>query len=126
MPSETPTPASKSLPLVDGTVLAMWKVGFIQPIDGLLLIVGAGSTFTFGIWCLAQGHVTLAAYVVYFSVINLLGLAWVILLGFRACWFSLKTRANLELLPQQAAAVLHNYLKQGVSEAKSEMPDGDY
>jgi len=110
-------------PIVDPQVAALWKVGFIQAIDVIMLLIMAGSTFTFFVWCMAQHTMTLAAYIVYFSVMNLTGLAWILLVVFRACMFSLKTRANLETLPEQAAALLHNFLQQGVSEAKNPIPE---
>ena len=103
----------KKTAILDDTVLAMWKVGFVQPIDIAVFLFMAGASFTFVVWCIAQHTMTLAAYIVYFSAMNIAGIAWTILLCFRACMFSLKTRANLESLPEQAAAVLYAYMKQG-------------
>jgi hypothetical protein len=110
--------ATGRTPLVDGQVAALFKVGFIQPIDVAFLLLGGLATLIFGVWCLAKGGIGLQSYVVYFSLINFFGVMWTIILGYRACWFALNTRANLELLPEQAAALLHNYLQQGVSDAK--------
>ena len=105
--------AKTQTPLVDNQVAALWKVGFIGPIDVAYLAFTATATFTFFVWCLAQHSVSLAAYIVYFSLMNISTLMWIVILCFRCCMFSLKTRANLEMLPEQAAAVLHKYLQGG-------------
>jgi len=95
-------------PLFDESVRVLFRVRFIRVVD-ILFALAASGVVLFLIARLIFGHHELPELVGFFALTLLLQL-WLIMLAFRACYYVLQCRADVNTMVPEAAKLVHAYL----------------
>lgn len=100
------------LPLLDPETQALLSFGWIRLIDVVLLSVcGLVALAGFGLWLFGQP--TSGQLMALALALCSVQLSWAIMLLYRACYFVLKMRAAVELLPDRAARLAVQFMTAG-------------
>lgn len=88
--------------LFDEQTKALWEVGFVRPIDLMYAAVMAMCAVTAMFWCIFGNPTVIALLTTAVSMLVMFQL-WLILLLYRCLYFIIQTRADINLMPEQAA-----------------------
>lgn len=96
------------LPIIDPETIALLRLGWIRALDVVifLIVIFLSALTTVGVLFgfLETNQILLCG-------ISALGLTqfWLLSVSYRACYFTLKMRAIIETMPQEAARIALNY-----------------
>lgn len=102
--SPAPQQQSNKLPLVDDETKALLQLGFIVPIDfvfAAVLFLGAFATI---VWIAAAKPDFVYVMAVAICMLILLSV-WTLTVAYRGIYFTLKMRAVMETMPEEAAKI---------------------
>jgi hypothetical protein len=96
------------IPLFDEHVKALWEVGFVTIIDFIWCALMLFGAITAAFWCIFGSPTVLGLLVV---GVVLLGMfqGWLVLLLYRCLYFIIKTRADINMMPTEAARLAQIY-----------------
>ena len=95
-------------PLFDESVRMLFRVRFIRVVDVLFALAAAGlGLFLAGRLVFGRCGVP---ELVCFLVLDLLLLLWLVILAFRACYYVLQCRADVNTMTVEAAKLVHAYM----------------
>lgn len=95
-------------PLFDESVRMLFRVRFIRVVDVLFALAATG-LFLFLTIRLVFGRCGVPELVCFLGLDLLLTL-WLIMLAFRACYYVLQCRADVNMMVPEAAKLVHAYL----------------
>jgi membrane protein YdbS with pleckstrin-like domain len=95
-------------PFFDEQVRALWAVRLVRGID-LAVVLAIAAILTTGFFWAAFGHPTFEGLLALWLLVLLIVQLWLVMLVYRACYFVLMVRADINLVTENAAKLVIRY-----------------